>query len=229
MAGKKDEDVTRPTQVAEGSPKATLMDIKNPMTTTQSRQATGRPPEPEQAGINPALMLAAWDKHTKANFKLITTIERNEVDNLETRNEGKTTRVIVAASAAMVMIGLFMGYMAMQELLEQTAATLSASQQTGAQMVSLREQMKAVSDSMASILDVQRAQDELREAVEEPKAAFVTEPIKKKQRALKKKRSVAHVKTIKAQIATAPDAEARQQLEPRLFQAEQQAKKLDAW
>jgi hypothetical protein len=96
-------------------------------------------------------------------------------------------------------------------------------------MLSLREQMKAVSDSMGAILEVQKAQDALREALAEPETVLVPEPIKKMKRALKKKRSVAHIKTLKARIATAPDAAARQRLEPSLFQAEQSAKKLDAW
>lgn len=192
---------------------ATLHGVESPLTETQKRQATGFPPAKAEAGIDLGLMRDAWNDHTEAFVKLIEelltmrkVIERNEVDNIQTRKDNGRTRLIGMAQMLTFLILGAVGYWAIGQMLTQSKETLSVAQQTGAQMVTLREQMATVSDSMSDILSLQQEHDEL-EALKT--AAAEPDIIRAKQRRVRKKRTAVQVKVIKAQIATAPDAAAR--------------------
>lgn len=224
MVDKKSDDDTK--RVVKGK---TLLDMPNPMTTTQSRQATGRPPEPEMAGINPALMLKAWDMHTESNKKLLATIERNEVDNLETRLEGRTTRKIVLGCSATIMVCLFLGFLMVREISEGQKAVLSAALQAGAQLETQNKALRTVSEAMSAFLASEALSDKLE--AEEAKWAAPELPVavaakRAGLQKLRKLRVVAHAKSLKAQIALAPDAEARVPHEQRLWRVKQEGKKL---
>lgn len=225
MVDKKSDDDTKKVRTA----KSTLYNMPNPLATTQSRQATGRPPEPELTGINPALMLKAWDMHTESNKKLLATIERNEVDNLETRLEGRTTRKIVLACSATIMVCLFLGFLMVREILEGQKEVLSAALQAGAQLETQNESLRVVSEAMTAFLASETLSDELE--AEEAKWAAPELPVavaakRAGRQKLRKLRVVAHAKSLKAQIALAPNAEARVPHEQRLWKVKQEGKKL---
>lgn len=187
--------------------------------------------------VDQGRLLNAWEKQTSVMRELVRAVEKNEVDNLQTRRSAQLTRWVIYAAVIAGAAGAIAAHSAAAAVLASNSHVEQLAVDAGKKLDAIESKLKAVAGAVTAQNEAELAEEEARHAQEQAQAAVsrprgrrgVDSPseLPEAVRAAQRRRIEALAASVKAQEALAEGPAERDKVKRRRGEVEAKARELD--